>query len=139
MSKALLAVVFYLVVLIADVVPSSAGTTGVINGRVTDASTGLPVSGIAVTVISNVDIESTETDANGFYSFVSLPPGDYFLLSPPNVSTIGYRESCPRVMARVSADQTTAADLLLVRPPPRMFWHCWSFKKAGPDGVLSVM
>lgn len=80
-----------------------AGTTGKISGRVTDASNGHPLPG------ANVFIPSlnrgTATDADGFFSLINLPPGNYTV----NVKFIGYSVTKIEGVV-VSVDRTTKLD-----------------------------
>jgi hypothetical protein len=54
-----------------------AGTTGFINGVVTDSQTRAPIAGARVQVASPSQIASAVTDAHGAYAFVSLSPDTY--------------------------------------------------------------
>jgi hypothetical protein len=54
-----------------------AGTTGAISGRVIDASTNQPIAGARVTVASPSQTASTNSDASGRYTFLSLSPDTY--------------------------------------------------------------
>ncbi|NGX37541.1 MAG: Bacillopeptidase F [Chlamydiae bacterium] len=55
---------------------------GTIAGRVTSASTGLPLAGAAVEVFDgSTIIESTLTDPNGDYELPSLAPGNYIVIA----------------------------------------------------------
>jgi hypothetical protein len=58
----------------------AAGTTGSMNGTVTDQKTGLPLSGVKVTAVSLTGTYAATTDAKGFYSFTGLTP-DTFTVS----------------------------------------------------------
>lgn len=58
--------------------PALAGTTGTLNGTVTDES-GAPVAGVRVTASSPSEKASVSTDASGHYVFVSLAPDEYTL------------------------------------------------------------
>ena len=60
-----------------SVVPAFAGTTGGLRGRVLDAATNAAVGGAIVTVTSPSQSASTETDASGGFSFLSLSPDTY--------------------------------------------------------------
>jgi hypothetical protein len=57
--------------------PASAGTTGSIRGRVTDAKSGAPVAGASVTVVSPSQTATTKTDGAGGFAFISLVPDTY--------------------------------------------------------------
>ena len=54
-----------------------AGTTGGINGIVTEAGTTTPIAGAKVTVTSPSESASVTTDAHGRFAFVSLEPDEY--------------------------------------------------------------
>lgn len=58
---------------------SFAGTTGGVSGRVADASTGTPLSGVRVEMISPSEGAHSSTDAKGRYNFISLAPDTYTL------------------------------------------------------------
>src|SRR5690606_8019604 len=63
-----------------------AGTTGKIQGRVTDKKTGEPLPGVNVIIIgTNI---GSATDANGDYFILQVPPGNYSV----KASMIGYQE-----------------------------------------------
>jgi hypothetical protein len=62
---------------------SAGGTTGTVEGKVTDAATGQPLSGVMVSV--NGTINST-TDASGLYQISNAPTGAVTL----EVSMVGY-------------------------------------------------
>lgn len=77
-----------------------AGNTGKISGQATDAQSGNPLPG------ANVVLEGTTmgaaTDADGYYSIIGVPPGEYTLV----VTMIGYAKY--RVQeVRVQVDLTT--------------------------------
>jgi hypothetical protein len=57
--------------------PAMAGTTGRLQGRVFDTATNAPIAGAKVSVTSPSQIESTTTDASGFWQFISLSPDTY--------------------------------------------------------------
>jgi hypothetical protein len=61
----------------ASLLRARAGTTGFINGVVTDAQTRAPIAGARVEVTSPSQVASAVTDARGAYSFVSLSPDTY--------------------------------------------------------------
>ena len=65
-----------------------AGTTGGINGTVTDAQTKAPVAGATVTAISPSQSATATTDASGHYQFLSLSPDTYTV----SVSQKGYQD-----------------------------------------------
>ncbi|GAC1654313.1 MAG: hypothetical protein NVS9B12_04830 [Vulcanimicrobiaceae bacterium] len=57
--------------------PVSAGTTGGIQGRVTDRTSGAPLADVTVTASSPSQNAVTTTDATGGYRFLSLAPDSY--------------------------------------------------------------
>jgi uncharacterized surface anchored protein len=73
---------------IAATRPSEAAappTTGSLSGKVTDSATGAPIQGATVSLGSSLHT----TDANGNYSIVEIPPGDYLLsFSAPGYATV---------------------------------------------------
>lgn len=54
-----------------------AGTTGTINGTVTDSKTSLPIAGVVVSAVSPSANLNGKTDAKGFYSFSGVSPDTY--------------------------------------------------------------
>ena len=64
----------------ANTIPGS----GYITGKITDKTTGLPISGVTIT-IPDLKI-ATSTDANGTYSLKQLPKGEYLI----QITAIGY-------------------------------------------------
>jgi hypothetical protein len=54
-----------------------AGTTGTINGVVTDAQSGAPIANVRVTAASPSQSASTTTNASGYYSVQALTPDTY--------------------------------------------------------------
>jgi len=66
---------------VVSIAPSAAlaGTTGGVTGRVVDATTRQPVSGVSVTILSPSQSATTATDGLGVYRFLSLPPDTYTL------------------------------------------------------------
>jgi len=54
-----------------------AGTTGTINGTVTDSKTSLPIAGVVVSAVSPSGNLNGKTDAKGFYSFSGVSPDTY--------------------------------------------------------------
>ena len=80
-----------------------AGTTGKISGKVTDASSGNPLSGV------NVIIEGTSmgaaTDMEGDYFIINVPPGTYTV----EAMMIGYT-ALAKSGVGVSADRTITVD-----------------------------
>ena len=83
-----------------------AGTTGKINGRVTDKDTGEPLIG------ANVLIQDTPlgaaTDIDGYYAILNIPPGNYTL----RVQYVGYQTVVVEDVS-VQADFTTERDFEL--------------------------
>jgi hypothetical protein len=78
LRNAMGAVIVCLFVALAPFLMAQAGGTGVLAGKVTDAS-GVAVAGVKVTAV-NADSGQTRTmttGADGVYSFGALPPGTY--------------------------------------------------------------
>lgn len=67
------------VFLLAFTLPTFAGTTGGLGGRVVDTATKSPVAGAVVEVSSPSGSATTLSDARGLYTFVSLAPDTYTL------------------------------------------------------------
>ncbi len=104
-------------------------TTG-IEGRVTDARTGLPVSSALVQIIHTA-IE-TQTDASGTFRFLSLTPGSYDL----KFSTIGYRSL--QISSVVTAVGTVSRMDVRLQPDPLNLPEMTVRATADPSaGVLS--
>ncbi|MDZ7317378.1 MAG: TonB-dependent receptor [candidate division KSB1 bacterium] len=84
----------------------TAGTTGKIAGRVTDAETNEPLPGVNITVEGTTT--GAATDLSGNYQIINLPPGQYTLL----VSMMGYTSQ--RIEGvRVNIDLTTTQNIKL--------------------------
>ncbi len=88
--------------------PAIAGTTGGLNGIVTDATTKAPIAGAKVTVTSPSQVASATTDAGGHFAFVSLAPDEYTV----DVSKPGYAPASYPGVA-VFADAQQALTLVL--------------------------
>jgi hypothetical protein len=84
-----------------------AGTTGTIQGTVTDASTGTPVAGAHVTALSPSQNATAVTDASGRYTFLSLNPDTYTISSAP----VGNHDATSVSGVTVQADQTQTVSL----------------------------
>ncbi|HET7815299.1 MAG TPA: TonB-dependent receptor [Candidatus Baltobacteraceae bacterium] len=56
---------------------ASAGTTGTINGVITDAASGSPLANVRVTATSPSQTESSTSNATGYYSLQALTPDTY--------------------------------------------------------------
>jgi carboxypeptidase family protein/TonB-dependent receptor-like protein len=87
-----------------------AGTTGAIGGHVVDSVTQVPIAGAKITVVSPSDTQTTTTDANGAYVFVSLPPDTYVVTATKD----GYDPTAHQGVT-VLADQTQTITILLVK------------------------
>jgi hypothetical protein len=84
----------------------SAGTTGKITGRITDAATREGLLGVNVTLVGTK--LGAATDPDGYYALLNVPPGVYTL----KISIVGYAES--RVTGvRVSIDFTSTQDITM--------------------------
>lgn len=109
MRKALAALLLVIVVA-AGALPAIAGTTGVLAGRVVDATSGAPITGARVGVISPSQAAATTTDAAGSYRFLSLAPDTYVL----GITFEGY-EPATLTGLTILADQTRTVDVTLQR------------------------
>jgi len=95
--------------LLAGQTPAAlAGTTGNINGIVTDASSGRPLPDAVVTVTSPSQAATQKTDASGHYVFLSLAPDTYTIA----VSLSGYT---PRQISGIAvfADQAQTVNVTI--------------------------
>ncbi|MFH0882443.1 MAG: TonB-dependent receptor, partial [bacterium] len=92
--------------LIALPLSAFAGTTGKIAGRITDASTGEPLS--LVNVVVDGTTRGAATDLDGYYFIINLSPGTYTL----NVSALGYKAQIITGID-VSVDKTSNVDVEL--------------------------
>ena len=72
-----LSAVLFVLLMLGQVTWALAGTTGSINGTLTDKSTGKPVADAAITTSSPSQTETAKTDASGHFSFLSLAPDTY--------------------------------------------------------------
>jgi len=82
-----------------------AGTTGVLEGTVTDGATGKPIAGAAVVATSGSGTYKGATDAHGFYSIQAMLPDTYSV----HISAQGYSDSTvPGVF--VQQDQVAKLD-----------------------------
>ncbi len=79
MPTRLRGIVIALVLFCSSLAPLYAGTTGGLQGRVLDQSTGAPLAGAVVTVTSPSQSASTRSDAGGGFSFLSLSPDTYVI------------------------------------------------------------
>ncbi len=66
-----------LVAMLAQETWALAGTTGGMNGVVTDAATAAPIAGAVITALAPSQTASTTSDSAGHFSFVSLVPDTY--------------------------------------------------------------
>src|SRR5579872_967288 len=78
MKRVLTALTALILLLGSIAVPSWAGTTGVLSGKVSDGS-GSPVAGVAVKATSPSQTATATTDAGGNFRFLSLGPDVYTL------------------------------------------------------------
>lgn len=91
---------------------ASAGTTGIIEGTVTDSATGKPIAGASVVAVSPSGTFSSTTDAHGFYSIQSVLPDTYTV----RITANGYADvSIPGIFVQqdtvAKADQKLSAAL----------------------------
>src|SRR5579862_4214262 len=85
----------------------TAGTTGGIRGRVTDAQTGAPVTGARVSAAGSAQTATAVTDSSGAFGFNSLQPDEYQV----TVSKDGFGNFTAQSI--VFADQTVTLDVAL--------------------------
>ena len=95
-----------------------AGTTGVLNGYVRDAS-GKPAANALVSVLSPSEREKTYTDQHGFFVFLSLPPDVYSISVEKRGTSNAYA-----LGARIESDQTTSLNFRI-----RSFRRCPAFAR----------
>ena len=87
-----------------------AGTTGSINGIVTDSTTGKPVGDAVVTTSSPSQTATTKTDPSGHFAFLTLAPDTYTV----SVAKDGY---APASIAGVTVFADQAQNLALTTQP----------------------
>jgi Carboxypeptidase regulatory-like domain/TonB dependent receptor len=86
-------------------IPTLAGTTGGLNGNVSDATTKAPIAGVTVTVTSPSQTTTVSTDASGHFAFISLAPDEYTV----TLARTGYDPlSTPGIAVFADAQQTLA-------------------------------
>ncbi|HEX8806424.1 MAG TPA: carboxypeptidase regulatory-like domain-containing protein, partial [Candidatus Aquilonibacter sp.] len=85
---ALLAALTLLLAIIATPVTVRAGTTGVLEGTITDQSNSKPIAGATVKAVSASGTFSGATDAHGFYAIMNMLPDTYTV----QVSAKGYTD-----------------------------------------------
>lgn len=90
-----------------------AGTSGGIAGIVTDANTGLPISGVQLKISSPSETVAATTDARGRFIVFSLQPDDYTVTAVKD----GY-DTRTVTGETVMADQTQRYDVQLVPASP---------------------
>jgi hypothetical protein len=113
-----------------------AGTTGVISGTVYDCGPlaqcvePMPRVPFAKVNISNVlGVYTATTDANGFFSFVSVTPGLYYVAAAKD----GYGSWCA-ALAKVAADEVTG---VVVSVTTQRFIDHY-YRRFGPTSTLSI-
>ncbi|TAM88581.1 hypothetical protein EPN42_09150 [bacterium] len=102
-----------LLVLVAMLVQGTwalGGTTGGLSGNVVLADTNAPVAGAKVSVSSPSEVQSTTTDAQGHYAFVSLAPDAYTV----SVEKEGY-QSVSQTGIAVFADNVQTVNISLLK------------------------
>lgn len=89
--------------------PAEAQQTGALKGYVTDEQGGrLPGVTITISSAELMGVRTAVTDAEGYYRFVSLPPGDYRI----EAALAGFR-TYVKGNLRVQVDSTTTEDITL--------------------------
>jgi hypothetical protein len=106
LARSALAVVALVVMLLQGTIGVLAGTTGSINGTVTEAQTNTPLANARVTVTSPSQQASGNTDASGRFAFLSLAPDTYTL----TVTAPGH-ETITQAGITVQADQNLNLNL----------------------------
>ncbi len=93
-----------------------------ISGIVRNASTGLPLSGILVTLVrADLSFSSTTTDSSGFYEFTNLPAGEYSLIfSGSGFTSYTQVVSVSELPIRVDSN-LRAADVIPTSTPTFLF------------------
>ena len=71
------------IVSLGNIPLSASSTTGIIKGLVTDSSTGLPISGVAITATGSYSGTVT-TGADGTFVFTNVPPGSTTISASKN-------------------------------------------------------
>jgi hypothetical protein len=122
---------------------ASAGTSGMLSGRVyvckdfpcppqVQGLQAAPFAKLKVTSLSGLGQLETTADATGYFAFVSLTPGRYFVVATTQGAGIG----CI-ALARVSADQMT--DVYATVLSARCLCHCLRpFKPSGNLPAWSI-
>jgi hypothetical protein len=95
--------------LAACTMPALAGTTGQVEGRITDTA-GRPLSNASITLVSTGVRLFTKSDERGHYHFLSLYPDDYLV-----TVNRGGNASFVSMWFEVQADQTTTCNVRLER------------------------
>lgn len=94
-----------LISLLASPMPALAGTTGILEGTISDAASGKPIADATVVAISPSGSFKAATDAHGFYAIMDMLPDTYTVRIDAN----GYAEvSVPGVF--VSQDDIVRFD-----------------------------
>ena len=122
-----------LLIALAACIRCIAGTTGVLNGYVRDAS-GKAAANALVSVLSPSEREKTYTDQHGFFVFLSLPPDVYSIsVEKPGTS------NAYALGARIESDQTISLNFRF-----HNFRRCPAFTRVtiaanrGGDDYLSL-
>jgi len=97
---------FSILILLAVISLTFAGTTGKIAGRITDKETGEPLPGVNI-IIQGTTLGST-TDLDGYYVILQVPPGNQTIIA----SMVGYAKVTVNEV-RVFIDQTATVDIEL--------------------------
>ncbi len=92
---------------------------GTVSGQVTDAVGGTPIASAAVNILQgSFVISSSLTDTNGFYTFQSLKPGNYYVVLANAPAFQGSSQT-----ASVLPNQTTIINIALTPLPGTITGH----------------
>jgi hypothetical protein len=129
LARSALAVVALVTMLLQGTIGVLAGTTGSVNGVVTEATTNTPLAGARVTMTSPSQQTSGNTDAQGRFTFISLAPDTYTLtvtatghqtVTQPGITVqadqnLNLNFSAPKQLQRIGGT-TARASTDLVKP-----------------------
>ncbi|MDD3130415.1 MAG: carboxypeptidase regulatory-like domain-containing protein [Bacteroidales bacterium] len=102
---------------------------GLLKGIVTNLQSGSPVQGAVVTI--NGTAHTATTDASGYYSILSVPPGIYDV----SAGAEGYESASADDVAIVSGESTVQDFAMEPLPPGYCFENLYLFGCASGDGL----